>query len=164
MRESLGEYNRRLGVIENMYPNKQKDIEVIKALKEKKFIDAKMAEYITDKIVEVMPNLKEVLDKYDINPKDIIRFQIVSEMCRSQREKKGLTFKQIALNLKVPQYRLKYIESSSVKNISANILENYIDYLGLRRCFDEWKKYNLDVYKRLSKENANKKDRYRARA
>ena len=50
-----------------MYPNKQKDTEVIKALKEKKFIDTKMAEYITDKIVEVMPNLKEVLDKYDTN-------------------------------------------------------------------------------------------------
>ena len=56
-----------------MYPDKQKDIEVIKALKEKKFIDAKMAGYITDKIVELMPNLKWALDKYDISPKDMIR-------------------------------------------------------------------------------------------
>ena len=133
-----------------MYSDKQKDIEVIKALKEKKFIDAKMAGYITDKIVEVMPNLKDVLDKYDIRPKDMIRFQVVSGMCRSQREKKGLNLKQIALSLKVPQYRLKYIESSSVKHISADILESYIDYLGLRKWFNLWKRHNLDVYNRLT--------------
>lgn len=84
-----------------------------------------MAGYITDRIVEVMPNLKGVLGKYDIRPKDLIRFQMVSEMCRSEREKKGLTFKQISLDLKAPQYRLKDVESSSVKNIVADILEKY---------------------------------------
>ena len=143
-------------VIENMYPDKKKDIKVLKALKEKKFIDREMAGYIADKIVEVMPNLKEVLGKYDINPKDMIRFQMVSEMCRSEREKKGLAFKQIALSLKFPQYRLKYIENSSVKNINVDILENYIDYLDLRKWFNSWKKHNLDVYNRLLKEK-NKK-------
>ena len=116
----------------------------------KRFIDAEMAGYITDKIVEVMPNLKEALGKYDINPKDMVRFQMVSEICRSEREKKGITFKQIALSLKVPQYRLKYIESSSVKNINAVILESYIDYLGLRKWFNLWKRHNLDVYNRLT--------------
>lgn len=134
-----------------MYRSKRKEIEMLKALKEKKFIDAKMAGYITDKIVEVMPNLKEVLGKYNINPKDMIRFQMVSEMCRSEREKKGLTFKQISLNLKVPQYRLQYVESSSMTNIDADILENYINYLGLRKWFSSWKKHNMDVYNRLSK-------------
>ena len=134
-----------------MYRNKRKDIEMLKVLKKKKFIDADMAGYITDKIVEVMPNLKEAIGKYDINPKDMIRFQMVSEMCRNEREKKGLTFKQIALSLKVPQYRLKYIESSSVTNISADILENYTDYLGLGKWFNSWKKHNLDVYNRLLK-------------
>jgi ribosomal protein S17E len=129
-----------------MYPNKQRDIEMLKSLKKKKFIDAKMAGYITDKITEVMPNLKDVLDKYDIRPKDMIRFQVVSRMCLSQREKKGLNLKQIALSLKVPQYRLKYIESSSVKHISTDILESYIDHLELREWFNSWKKHNMDVY------------------
>jgi hypothetical protein len=136
-----------------MYPVKKKDIEIIKALKEKKFIDTDMAGYIMDRIIEVMPNLKGMLDKYDINLKDMVRFQIVSEMCRKEREKKNLTFKQIALDLKVPQYKLKYVESSSVKHINANILEGYIDYLGLRRWFNTWKKNNMDVYKRLTKES-----------
>lgn len=34
-----------------MYPNKQKDMKLFKSFKEKKFIDEKMAGYITDKIV-----------------------------------------------------------------------------------------------------------------
>lgn len=132
-----------------MYPNKQKDIKLLKTLKEKKFIDAEMAKYIADRIVEIMPNLKEAFDRYDISPKDMIRFRMVAEMCRSQRDKKGLTFKQIASILKVPQYRLKYIEDSSVKHINADILENYVDYLDLRKWFNSWKKHNMDVYNRL---------------
>ncbi|OPX29471.1 MAG: hypothetical protein B1H08_03770 [Candidatus Omnitrophica bacterium 4484_171] len=131
---------------------KHKDIRMLEAFKRKKFIDAEMAGYIADKIIEIMPNLKEMVGKYDINVKDVIRFQSVSEKCRSEREKRGFAFKQIALSLKVPQYWLKYIESSSVKNINVDILKRYIDYLGLRRWFNLWKKNNLDVYARLSKE------------
>jgi len=131
---------------------KHKDIRMLEILKKKKFIDAKVAGYIADKIFEIMPSLKEIGGKCDINMKDMIRFQLVSEKCRSEREKRGLAFKQIALSLNIPQYRLKYIESSSVKNINADILKKYIDYLGLRRWFNFWKKNKLDVYARLSKE------------
>lgn len=127
-------------------------------MENKRFIDAEMAEYITDKIVEGIPYLKVALDKYDINPEDMIRFQMVSEMCRNEREKKGFTFKQIASSLKVSQYRLKYIESSSVKNINADILESYIDYLDIRKWFNLWKKHNLDVYNRLAKEKIQERD------
>lgn len=74
MRESLKNTIGDLRESENMYLGKKKDIEIIKTLKENKFIDAEMAGYITDRIVEVMPNLKEVLGKYDIRPKDLIRF------------------------------------------------------------------------------------------
>ena len=128
---------------------KNNDQVIVNTMRNKRFIDAEMAGYIVDKIVEAMPNLKEALGKDDINAKDMIRFQFVSEMCRSEREKKGIAFKQIAVSLKVPQYRLKYIESSSVKDINAVILESYIDYLGLRKWFNLWKRYNLDVYTRL---------------
>ena len=135
------------------YNDGLKEAEISKAFKGKKFIDAKMAGYIKDKIVEAMPALKVAFDKYGINPKDVIRFQVISETCRSEREKKGLTFKQIALALKIPQYRLKDIESSSVKDVDASILENYLDYLGLHEWFSSWKEHNPDVYKRLSKKS-----------
>lgn len=92
---------------------KRKEIEMIETFKKKKFIDDKMAGLIADKIVEVFgPNFAQVVG--NINMKDMIRFRLVSEMCRNEREKKGLTFKQIALSLKVPQYRLKDVKGSSV--------------------------------------------------
>jgi len=145
------EYNRQLEENNNMRSSKKKGTEIIKAFKEKKFIDEDMAGYITDKIIEAMPTLKRAIDKYDMNPKDMIRFQMVSEMCRNERERKKLTFKQISLDLKVPQYRLKDVEKSSVKTITVDILERYIDFLGLSQWFDSWKKHNADVYDRLSK-------------
>ena len=129
----------------------QGKVEMLKLFKGKKFIDERMAGYIKDKIVEALPALKAAFDKYDINPKDMIRFQAVSEMCQIERKKKGFAFKQIALSLKMPQYRLKDIENSRVTDINADILERYIDYLGLRECFDVWKEHNEDVYERLSK-------------
>jgi hypothetical protein len=132
--------------------DKAKQIRMIEAFKKKKFIDDEMADFIAKGVFEILgSNFKEAVDKYDINMKDMIRFQLVSEMCRTKREKKGLTFRHIALTLKVPQYKLKYIESSNVKDINVDILEDYIDYLGLRRWFNAWKRHNLDVYKRLSR-------------
>lgn len=133
--------------------NKAKQVKMLETLKKKKFIDAKMADFIAEGVVEILgPNFKQIVDKCDIDMKDMIRFRLVSEMCRNAREKKGLAFKQIALSLKVPQYWLKYIESSNPKHVKTDTLESYIDYLGLRRWFNAWKKNNLDVYNRISKE------------
>lgn len=144
------EYNRQLEENENMRSDKRKETEIIKAFKEKKFIDEDMAGFMTDKIVEAMPTLKGAIDKYNMNSKDMIRFLMVSEMCQAERERKELTFKQISVALKVPQYRLKDVEKSSIKNISVDILERYIDFLGLSERFESWKKHNTDVYERLS--------------
>lgn len=132
-------------------PIKKNQEKLLKFLEGKKFVDDEAAGCIMDVITTSMPSLKGVLDKYNINPKDMIRFQPVPEMCQSEREKKKVSLKQIALSLKVPQYKLRNIESSSIKDIKADILESYIDYLGLRDRFESWKKNNSDVYSRLLK-------------
>lgn len=55
---------------------KRKEIELIETLKKKKFIDAKMTGFIANKIVEVLgTNFAELVGKYDINMKDMIRFR-----------------------------------------------------------------------------------------
>lgn len=66
---------------------KNKDVEMLEALKEKKFIDANMARHIRDRIFEAFPNLKGRLNKYDINSEDMIRFQLVSGKCRAERDR-----------------------------------------------------------------------------
>ena len=47
--------------------------------------------------------------------------------------------------------KLKDIEKSGVKTITVDILERYINFLGLNEWFNSWKKNNTDVYERLSK-------------
>ena len=122
-------------------------------IKKKKFIDAKLADFLAKGALEVLgPDVAEIANKCGINLRDMIRFQPVPEMCCKEREKKGFTFKQVALSLNVPQYHLKYIESSNLKNIKIDILESYIDYLGLCKWFSGWKRHNMDVYNRLSRE------------
>lgn len=134
-----------------MFFNKRKEKKAMKALKGKGFIDSDTAGYISDKLVAFMPSLKDMLDKYNVRPKDIIRFQPVADMCRKEREKKGFDFKRIAIDIGVQKYRLKDIENSMVSNIVVDILEKYIDYIGVRKWFDSWKKHNPDVYERLLK-------------
>jgi len=137
----------------NIYPNSSyssKEVEMIETLKKKKYIDDEMADFIVNKVVETFgPNFARTMKKDDINMKDIIRFRMVAETCRNRREKKGLSFKQIAAVLKVPQYRLQDIEKSSVRYIKVDVLKNYVDYFGLCRWFNAWKKNNQDVYERL---------------
>ena len=79
-------------------------------------------------------------------------FMYISRLCQNKREEKGLTFKKISSQLKIPQYKLKYIEEDSISNIQPDILEKYIEFLGLKKEFDEWLKNNRDIYDELEKD------------
>jgi len=117
-----------------------------------KFIDGKTADCIADYIVSALgPHVAQALKKYNFNVSDFLRFRQVSEMCQRERERKGLTIKQIAEHLKVPQYRLKDVEDGGIKRIIVPVLENYVDYLDMRRWFHAWKKQNSNIYKGLSR-------------
>jgi hypothetical protein len=55
--------------------NNHKGANVIKAFKKKKFIDAKMADFITEIALEALgANSRELAARYNINMQDIIRF------------------------------------------------------------------------------------------
>ena len=82
--------------------------------------------------------------------KDTIRFRPVEVACKEAREKMGLTVKQAAEQMKVPQYRLQAVEENR-SEIRVDILERYIEFLGLREWFSTWVANNLDVYQRIEK-------------
>ena len=64
-----------------------------------------------------------------------------------KREEKGLSLKEASAKVKIPQYKLKYIETTGILDIEHDILEKYIKFLGIEKEFDEWKKQNKDIYK-----------------
>ncbi len=107
-----------------------------------------------DAMVEMMheklgPELSAAIEHTPFSQNHYFRFMYICDLCTKTREKKELSFKDISKDLKIPQYKLKYVEESGLNNIEPEILDKYIDYLGLRSEFSEWLKNNRDVYEEL---------------
>ena len=80
---------------------------------------------------------------------ETVRSQPLFHACRAAREKKGLTVKDAAALLNVPQYRIKAFEGEeSRSSIKVDILERYIHFLGLGAFYKKWEKANKDIYAR----------------
>ena len=95
------------------------------------------------------PEITDMLDKSGINSDHLIRFQYISSLCKNTREQKNISLKQASEQLKIPQYRLREIESGSIKAILSDLLDRYIDFLGLSDAFHDWLKDNEDIYKSI---------------
>lgn len=123
-------------------------------MKEEEFIDAKTADYMKKIIFDAFGSDAERLaKKYNIRLPDMIRFRVAADKIKSTREKKGVTLKNAALEMKIAKYKLKSIEEGSMKYINLDILNQYIDWLKIRSWFGKWKKHNPDVYKRINRNN-----------
>lgn len=79
----------------------------------------------------------------------LVRFDAVAQRCRIARESRGLTIKEVASNLNVPQYRLKAIEAGHLRELRPAILEKYLGFLSLQRWFARWAKVNQALFKRI---------------
>lgn len=118
--------------------------------KPKEFIDNKTAEKITNFVdFTIGSGIIERLGRK--HSKDMIRFRPVAEACKKARDFEGMTIKQIAAQLKIPQYRLRSIEESNLRYIRLNALELYIDFLDMCNWFNLWVCKNKSVYNRLKK-------------
>jgi hypothetical protein len=111
-----------------------------------------------DLIVERMrgmlgPDISDMLDSLNINPNHLVRFRYIADLCKSTREQKSLSLKEVSSRVKVPQYRLKAIEGSSISEIILDDLEEYIRFLDLEDTFSNWTKENQDVYASIAKQN-----------
>ena len=114
----------------------------------KQFITDKTAEKVIDIIDSALGRkITSILGRE--YSKDMIRFHPVGEECSKIREQKGFSVKDIAIQMKVPQYRLKAVEKSDITYIQPIVLERYIDFLGIREWFNAWTHKNTDVYNRL---------------
>ena len=58
--------------------------------------------------------------------------------CTEAREKNRLSINDAAQQLKVPQYRIKDIESGAAKRIDPTVLPRYVSLLGLGRWVKKW--------------------------
>ncbi len=74
-----------------------------------------------------------------------LRFSVVGEVCRQQREARGATLKEAARACRLRQRDLRQIEGSQVEFLSGEVLRRYADWLGLRDWLEQWLRVNGDL-------------------
>jgi ribosome-binding protein aMBF1 (putative translation factor) len=78
------------------------------------------------------------------------RLSSLRAKCTETREKKGLSIKDVAQQLKVPQYRIKDIEGAGrIDAGNAEVLRRYVELLGIRRWVKRWVAANGELAMKL---------------
>lgn len=83
-----------------------------------------------------------------------IRYKSLSEKCRQTRESAGISLKQLAVELKIPQYRIRAIEEGRFGEIRYADLNGYLATIGLEKWYKKWAKANPSLAKDLSEGKA----------
>jgi hypothetical protein len=71
-----------------------------------------------------------------------VRMLPLGARCSEARERLGASLTDVARQLRVPQYRVRAIESGSLHEIQLEVLEKYIAFLGLQRWYAKWRRAN----------------------
>jgi len=122
-----------------MADEKNDTIEKIRGIKGDHILSEDEVEEMTRLLSEILredfPHLpEEALDKVEEN----VRLEPLRKRFQSAREYRGLSIKEAAAQLKVPQYRLKAIEELNVSEIKPDIFRKYSALLGLDDWVSEW--------------------------
>jgi Plasmid pRiA4b ORF-3-like protein/Helix-turn-helix domain len=95
------------------------------------------------------PVLSGIEGLVDINIEDSIRCRPLGAKCAEAREKMGLSIKEVSKRTKVPQYRLKDIESGRIRAPLPEAVKKYTSFLGLDSWVNEWVSANRELARRL---------------
>jgi transcriptional regulator with XRE-family HTH domain len=91
----------------------------------------------------------EFAESRGISLRDSVRFGALSEQCVAARQRKGLTLKQAAAQIRVPQYRLREIEHNHLSHIDPSVLQRYLGSLGLESEAAAWSRQHRSLARRL---------------
>ena len=109
-------------------------------------LNREQADLVVERMRETLGfDISDMLDNLNINPSQIVRLRYIADLCRSTREQKNLSLKEVSSVVKIPQYRLKAIEECSISEMFLDDLEKYIKFLDLEDIFNSWTKENQDV-------------------
>ncbi|MCK4412987.1 MAG: helix-turn-helix domain-containing protein [Candidatus Eisenbacteria sp.] len=89
------------------------------------------------------------IDSSGHDPETSIRMMALSAKCKEAREKRALSIKDVAAQLRVPQYRIKAIEKPSMRELKPDYLKAFVEFLGLKRWVRRWVAANAELAERL---------------
>ncbi len=113
-------------------------------------LNDKEARYVVEKALKSFGfEMAGQMKNTGVNFEDVIRLGSLGAKCEEVRALRGLSIKDIAKELGVPQYRLKAIEEPNETMILPEVLEKYIAFLELESWFKKWEDANLTLAKKL---------------
>lgn len=104
---------------------------------------------LADELKNISPDIIQVLEKWGMNPRDVVSFMVLAKPIKVARTSRYLSIKDVGREIKAPQYKIKYIEECSISSISMPILQKYIAFLGLDDTFREWCREFPEVVQRI---------------
>jgi len=94
------------------------------------------------------PEMVEIMESHGLVMGDTVRWGSLRARCEEEREKRGLTLKDISLDLKIPQYRLRAIEEGTFREINPDFAHRYFNYLGIQSWVKRWARGNAELARR----------------
>ena len=125
-------------------------MEVIKGVKGDRIFSEAEVEKITQLLCDFMrQKFPGVPERFVQSTEEIVRMQSLRKRFQSAREARGLSIKEVAGQLKVPQYRLKAIEGVSSSEIKQDIFQKYSEFLKLEDWVSQWAAANKKLASKL---------------
>jgi hypothetical protein len=110
--------------------------------------DAEVA-FLTQEISRALgPGVSEIAKSYGLRTSDTVRWGSLRARCEEEREKRGLSLKDISSELKIPQYRLRAIEDGSLRYLKPEFAHRYFHYLGIESWVKRWARGNAELARR----------------
>lgn len=104
-----------------------------------------LAKHLRNMMAESFPGVAALMG----DSERIIRMMALSENCKMARESRGLSIKDVAAQMRVPQYRLRAIEDGSMSSLQPKYLRAYLEFLDLVQWARRWVAANSVLAERL---------------
>jgi len=79
---------------------------------------------------------------HGIDVRESLRWRPLADGCRVEREALGASIKELAAELRCPQYRIRAIEQTSFRELQPAVVRRVFDRLGLGRFLEAWEAAN----------------------
>ena len=92
------------------------------------------------------PEVAAMAAEHGVNIGNIVRFGSVAKRLEEARGSLGLSVKDVALQLKTPQHRIRDFERSRVSAGDELLVRNYATLLGIHAWYARWYRQNKVVF------------------
>ena len=118
-------------------------------MKKSDILDERDVATVSELLRASMGDVVGYAERRGISVEDTVRYMSLASRLREARESAGLSLKEVAKRLKIPQYRIRDAESSA-ENAVGEVLEQYVSLVGAGEWYMEWSRRNPELAKRIS--------------